>query len=140
MYNVVKFCPIVWILFKTITDRYINKSLTCDILSRAIYNIQYTPIKLSNNIACVMWNDKFNACIESWNIIVTCFHVLVITIRNIFTTVRYINIYLYNINQAYQSCILPYSMRVSLTIKCMYSKIQPYSPSVYHVLCLSHYW
>ena len=74
------------------------------------------------------------------NIVVICSCALVITVRNILTIVRYINIYPYNTKRAYQSCILSYSTHVSLLSKCVCSKIQAYPPHVYHVVILSHYW
>ena len=78
--NSVKAYLIVWITFVTMTDKYINTLLTCDILSGAIYNIKFTPIKWWNNIALIMWNDTFNAYVESSNIVVTCSREVVITI------------------------------------------------------------
>ena len=88
----------------------------------------------------IMWKDTFNICIESWIIVVICSRELVIKIQNVFTTVWFINIYLYDIMRAYQPCILPYSTRVSLPRKFAYSNIQAYPPHVYHVANLSHYW
>ena len=74
------------------------------------------------------------------NIVVICSCALVITVRNILTIVRYINIYPYNTKRAYKSSILSYSTHVSLLSKCVCSKIQAYPPHVYHVVRLSHYW
>ena len=127
-------------VFKTYTPRYIIKYLTCDIRFRSIYDIQFTPIKLQSLIPCVLWNYTFDACVESWNIIVTCLCVLLVTICNIFKIFLYIKIYSYDITRAHQYCILPYSTRLSLLIKIAYSYIQAYPPHVYHVVHLSHYW
>ena len=104
-------------------SRYINTFLNCDIGSRAIYNLP----RLYHRIILLV------------NILVTCSRVLVTIIWNVFTTVRYINIYLYNITWAYQSCILPFITRVSIHIKCAYGNIQAYPPHVYHLVHLSHY-
>ena len=59
---------------------------------------------------------------------------------NVFTTVKYIKIYSYNITRVYQSYILPYLTSVSLPIKCAYRNIQLYPPCVYHVIRFYHYW
>ena len=130
--NSVKSCSIVWTLFKTFTAVYINKYLTCNIGYRAIYYIQFTPIKWWNNIASVIWNYAFNKCVESCNIVVTCLRELVITIQNVFTAVQYINIYACIITWTYKYFILPYSMNVSFPIKCSYSNIHGYPPHMDH--------
>ena len=64
MGNVDKACTIVWMVSETNIDGYVNKYLTHAIISGAIYNIQVTLINWQNNISCVVWNDKFNACYE----------------------------------------------------------------------------
>ena len=79
--NAVKACLIVRTIFVTVMAVYIHTSLSCDIGSRAIYYMQFTPIKWRNNIARIMWNNTSNACLESSNILVTCSRALVITIR-----------------------------------------------------------
>ena len=52
--NVVKGCLIVRMIFETLTAEYINTSLTCDIGYGLINNIQFTQIKLRNNIVRIM--------------------------------------------------------------------------------------
>ena len=74
------------------------------------------------------------------HIITNISRVLDITIPSTLATVWYINIYSYNITQAYQSHILPYSRCVSLLIKCEYGNIHTYPPHLYHVVNLSYYW
>ena len=88
----------------------------------------------------VIWNDTFNACLESHKYCRRIFTCICHNNPNVFTTVWYINIHLYNITQAYQYCILPYRMCVSFRSKCVYSNIQAYPARVYHVVQFSHYW
>ena len=115
------------------TDRYIHMSLTCDIQSGAIYNLQFILIKLRNNIACIMWNDTFNACVDSREYCSHIFACIGHNNPNVFTIVRYINIDLYGITRAYQSCILTYHTCVSLPSTCAHGNLQTYPPGVYHV-------
>ena len=51
MENVVKACLFMRMIFETMPGRYIHTYLTCDIRSRAIYNLQFTPIKWWKHIA-----------------------------------------------------------------------------------------
>ena len=48
--NFFKACLIGQMVSKTMTAGYINKFLTCNIGSGAIYNIQFNPIKSRNSI------------------------------------------------------------------------------------------
>ena len=131
---IVKACLLVQMIFLPMMAIYINTSLTCDIRSGTIYNLQFTLIKRRNNIAGIIWNNMFNSCIESRKY---CIHIFTCIGHNnlkVFTTVRYINIHLYNITRAYQSCTLTYLMRVSFMSKCAYDNIQAYPPRVYHVV------
>ena len=89
---------------------------------------------------CIMWNATFNACVELRKYCSHIFACIGHKNPNVFTKVRYIEIYLYNITRAYQSCILPYRTRVSLPRKCAYGNIQAYPSRVYHVVQFSHYW
>ena len=66
-----------------------------------IYNLEpyliYNLVQLND----IMWNTMFNACVESRKY---CSHILACidnNNRNVFTTVLYINIYLYNITRVH---------------------------------------
>ena len=119
---------IVRMIFETTTAGYLNTPLTCYIWYRPIYNKQFTLIKLRNDIAshnmkwhiqCMLWVIKYCSHMFAWvghnNL-------------NLFTIVRYINIYLYDVTRAYKSCILPYSTCAWLSRKYAYSNIQAYPP------------
>ena len=138
--NIFKAWMIVPMVFKTITGRYIIKSLTRDIRYRVIYNIKFTPIKWQNYITCILLNDTFSLCVQSSNTVFRCLLTLVITTWKVFTAINYINIYSYDITRAYQSCILLYSTGFLLLIKCVYSNIQAYPPHVYYSVLFSRYW
>ena len=63
--DVVKDCLLVRTILLPMTSVYINTLLICDIRSRDMYNLQFTPIKWRNNIFGIMLNYTFNACVES---------------------------------------------------------------------------
>ena len=99
-------------LFKTITSRYINTSLTCNIRSGAIYNIKLNPIKWQNNIPLINWNYMFNACVEKWNILFTCFCMLVITIQT-YSQHSGISTYIHTISYKHINPVSYHIVRVS---------------------------
>ena len=78
--NVVKAYLIFQIIFLPVMARYTNTLLTWNIWSGDIYILQFTPIKWRNNITRIMWNDTFNAYVESSDTVVTYLPALVITI------------------------------------------------------------
>ena len=81
MENVIKACMIVRMIFLPMMAGYINMSLNCDIWSRAIYNVQFLLIKWQDNTALIIRTATFNACVESWKIVLTYSRALVITIQ-----------------------------------------------------------
>ena len=105
---IVKACMIVQLIFLPMTDGCINTSLTFYIQYGAIYNLQFNPIKWWNNITRIIWNNMFNACIESRKYFSNIFACIVHNNPKVFKIVRYINIYFYNTTQVYQYFILPY--------------------------------
>ena len=89
-------CLIMLMIFETMTDAWINTSVTCNITSGAIYNIQVTLIILHNNIA--LHNVKWHVQNMRW-VIKYCGYMFVCVGNNnpnVFTTVR-ISIYIHKI-------------------------------------------
>ena len=87
-----------------------------------------------------MWNDTFNACVESRKYCSHIFACIGHNNLNVFTTFWYINMYIYDITRAYQYFILPYLTRVSFLSKYAYGHIQACPPHVYHVVHFPDYW
>ena len=120
-----------------------------DILIRCIFVISDTEEYIMYNFFWlndriiplrIMWTATFNACVEPWKYCIQIFTCIGHNNLNVFTTMMYIDIYLYNISLEYQSCILPYYTCVSFPRNCGYVSIQAHPLHVYHVVHFTHYW